>query len=92
MQGICQFRALVGGNVATVFGHQGDIHFPEDLQNVAAGEFFSKLLFQRLVYQKDDVTDQKVGFYAVFLFYNDRSCFEFCFYDPETSFNLSGIC
>ena len=92
MRRICQFRALVGRNVATVFGQQGHIHFPEGLQNSAAGEFFSKLLFQHPVYQKDDVTGQKVGFYAVFLFYNDRSCFEFCFYDPEISFNLSGIC
>ena len=40
VQGICQFRALVGRNVAAVFGQQGHIHFPECLQNFAAGEFF----------------------------------------------------
>ena len=62
VQGICQFHAFVGRNVATVFGQQGDIHFPEGLQNFAADEFFSKLLFQYPVYQKDDVTGQKVGF------------------------------
>ena len=29
MQGICQFRTLVGRNVATAFGQQGHIHFPD---------------------------------------------------------------
>ena len=40
VQGICQFRAFVGRNVAAVFGQQGHIHFPERLQNFAAGESF----------------------------------------------------
>ncbi len=46
VQCICQFRSFVGRNVAAVFGQQGHIHFPECLQNFAAGEFFPQLLFQ----------------------------------------------
>ena len=88
VQGICQFHAFVGRNVAAVFGQQSYIHFPECLQNFAASEFFSKLLFQQAVHQKADVTGQKVCFYAVFPSYKNRSCFEFCFYDPEVFFDL----
>ena len=88
VQCICQFRSFVGRNVAAVFGQQSYIHFPECLQNFAASEFFSKLLFQQAVHQKADVTGQKVCFYAVFPSYKNRSCFEFCFYDPEVFFDL----
>ena len=92
VQCICQFRSFVGRNVAAVFGQQGHIHFPECLQNFAAGEFFPKLLFQQAVHRKADVTGQKVCFYAVFPFYKNRSCFEFCFYDPEVFFDLPVKC
>ena len=88
MQGICQFRASVGRNVAAVFGKQGHVHFPEGFQNFTAGEFFSQFLFQQTVYQQTDVTGQEVGFYAVFPSYKNRPCLEFCFHDPEVFFDF----
>ena len=87
VQVICQFRTFVGRDVATVFGQQCHIHFPECLQNFTTGEFSAQFFSQQSVYQKTDVTGQKVSFYAVFPSYKNGPCFEFCFHDPEVFFD-----
>ena len=72
-------------------GQQSHIHFPECLQNFAASEFFSKLLFQQAVHQKADVTGHEVSLNPVISSDIHRSGFEFSFHDSEVLFNFPAL-
>ena len=66
----------------------GSYSFPGVSSKFRCRWILLKAFFQQSVHQKTDVTGQEMCFYAVFPSYKNRSCFEFCFYDPEVFFDL----